>query len=102
MHLRLQCQPSTTASCGLCGQPTTTTAGAQVVLAESGQVVCQACTQKEDRCLAALVELAGAAGLVSRIGRHSVFPPLTSLLELASAAEKYCSLIPPSLSAEAG
>ncbi len=39
--------------------------------------------------LAALVNLADAATRIGRIGRHSVFPPLTALLDLASAAEKY-------------
>jgi aryl-alcohol dehydrogenase-like predicted oxidoreductase len=39
--------------------------------------------------LAALVKLADAAERVGRIGRHTVFPPMTALLELARAAENY-------------
>jgi hypothetical protein len=39
--------------------------------------------------LAALVHLAKEAERVARIGRHTVFPPLAALLELARAAETY-------------
>jgi len=39
--------------------------------------------------LAALAHLAEAAMRIGRIHRHSVFPPLTALLDLANAAEKY-------------
>jgi len=44
--------------------------------------------------LAALVTLADAAERITRIGRHTVFPPLSALLELARAAENYtCSTL---------
>jgi hypothetical protein len=53
--------------------------------------VCQNCGRKHAPSLAALVGLADAAERVGRMGRHTVFPPLTALLDLASAAEKYAS-----------
>jgi hypothetical protein len=53
--------------------------------------VCQDCGRKHAPSLAALVGLANAAERVGRMGRHTVFPPLTALLDLASAAEKYAT-----------
>ena len=44
--------------------------------------------------LAALIHLADAAERVGRIGRHTVFPPMTALLELARAAENYAHTAP--------
>ena len=44
--------------------------------------------------MAALVNLAEAATRIGRINRHSVFPPLTALLDLANAAEKYVQTTP--------
>ena len=39
--------------------------------------------------------LADAAERVGRIGRHTVVPPMTALLELARAAENYAHAAPP-------
>jgi hypothetical protein len=75
--------------CGLCGAPADAPAGTQLVVAESGAPVCRDCGQRLAPSLAALVNLADTAERVGRIGRHTVFPPLTALLDLASAAEKY-------------
>ena len=41
--------------------------------------------------LAALVQLADEADRVGRIGRHTVFPPYTALLDLARAADRYAT-----------
>ena len=75
--------------CGLCGQPASAPAGMQFILAGSSAPVCPDCGRKHAPSLAALVHLADAATRIGRIGRHSVFPPLTALLDLANAAEKY-------------
>jgi hypothetical protein len=77
--------------CGICGRATETSAGTQLVVAETGAPVCAECGRAHAPSLAALVDLADTAGRVGRIGRHSVFPPLSALLDLASAAEKYTS-----------
>lgn len=75
--------------CGLCGQPVTTPAGMQLLVAGTSAPVCPDCGRKHAPSLAALIQLADAATRIGRIGRHSVFPPLTALLDLANAAEKY-------------
>jgi hypothetical protein len=51
--------------------------------------VCSECGKKHAPTLAALVDLAGVAERVGRIGRHTLVPPLGALLELARAAENY-------------
>jgi hypothetical protein len=76
-------------SCGLCGQSVTVPAGTQLILVATSTPVCSECGRKHAPVLAALVNLAEAATRIGRINRHSVFPPLTALLELADAAEKY-------------
>lgn len=75
--------------CALCGKPTAGPAGTHLCLAETNGPVCHDCGQVHAPTLAALVSLADAAQRVSRIGRHTVFPPFTALLELARAAEVY-------------
>jgi hypothetical protein len=74
--------------CGLCGRPTTAPAGTQLCLPNS-DLACKDCGRKHAPSLAALVHLASEAERVARIGRHTVFPPLTALLDLARAAEAY-------------
>jgi hypothetical protein len=89
-QLLLQCKADAINDpCGLCGQPATASAGMRLVLAPTAAPVCQDCGRKHAPALAALVNLADAATRIGRIERHSVFPPLTALLDLASAAEKY-------------
>jgi hypothetical protein len=89
-QLLLQCKAeATNEPCGLCGQPATTAAGTQLVLACTTAPVCQDCGRIHAPSLAALVNLADAATRIGRIRRHSVFPPLTALLDLANAAENY-------------
>ena len=79
---------------GLCGQAMSAPAGNQLVLAGSSAPVCADCGRKHAPSLAALVNLAEAATRIGRINRHSVFPPLTALLDLANAAEKYVQTTP--------
>src|SRR6185437_16636970 len=89
-QLLLQCKAeATNEPCGLCGQPAATYAGTQLVLASTIVPVCQNCGRLHAPSLIALINLADAATRIGRIGRHSVFPPLTALLDLASAAEMY-------------
>lgn len=76
-------------ACGLCGQPASAPPGVQLLLAGSCAPVCSECGRKHAPSLAELLHLADAATRIGRIGRHSVFPPLTALLDLANAAEKY-------------
>ena len=80
--------------CGLCGQAMSAPAGTQLVLAGNSAPVCLDCGRKHAPSLAALVNLAEAATRIGRIHRHSVFPPLTALLDLANAAEKYVQTTP--------
>jgi hypothetical protein len=61
----------------------------QLVHSVNSAPVCSACGHKHAPSLAALANLAEAATRIGRINRHSVFPPLTALLDLANAAEKY-------------
>jgi hypothetical protein len=89
-QLLLQCNAdATNEPCGLCSQPMTAPAGTRLVVAATAAPVCDECGRKHAPALLALVALADAATRIGRIGRHSVFPPLTALLDLASAAEKY-------------
>lgn len=81
--------------CGLCGQAVTAPAGTQLLLAASSDPVCPDCGRKHAPSLAALANLAEAAARIGRINRHSVFPPLTALLDLANAAEKYVQTTSP-------
>jgi hypothetical protein len=64
-------------------------------LAEGPDPVCPECGHLHAAPLAALVRLARAAERVGRIGRHTVFPPLTVLLDLARAAENFTQATPP-------
>ncbi len=75
--------------CSLCGRPASTAGGVRLVRADNTASVCQECGGKQAPELVALANLAGAATRIGRIHRHSVFPPLTALLDLANAAEKY-------------
>jgi hypothetical protein len=78
--------------CGFCGEPTRPgPTGTQLVVAVSEQPVCLDCAKKHAPSLAALVDLANEAERVGRIGRHTVFPPYTALLDLARAADNYTS-----------
>ncbi len=90
IQLTVRSQTTTTEeACGLCGQMLTLEPGNQLVLVETGAPVCAECGRKHAPSLDALVQLASTAERVGKIGRHTVFPPLSALLDLASAAEKY-------------
>jgi hypothetical protein len=92
----VQCKPTaTTAPCGICGQPTSAPAGTQLVVADTQQPVCLDCGRRHSPSLVALVQLANEAERVGRIGRHTVFPPYTALLDLARAATEYSATVPP-------
>jgi hypothetical protein len=93
----LACNPATVndEACGCCGGPVNAPVGARLILAETAAPVCTNCARPHAPSLAALVHLADAATRVGRIGRHSVFPPLTALLDLASAAEQYAAAASP-------
>jgi hypothetical protein len=65
--------------------------GTQLVLADTQEPVCQECGRHHAPALAALLDLAIEAERVGRIGRHTVFPPYTALLDLARAADDYTS-----------
>src|SRR5436305_2255303 len=83
--------------CGLCGKPITLPPGVQLCLAERRRPVCSACGRRADPALTALQGLADAAGRVGRIPSHGVCPPLTALLDLAGAAEKFTNSTRPAL-----
>jgi hypothetical protein len=88
--LVIQCQQGVSHDvCVFCGRSADSSGGPQLLLAESGDVVCRDCGKKRAPSLVALLDLAGVAQRVGRIGRYSVSPPMTSLLDLARAAENY-------------
>jgi hypothetical protein len=94
-ELVLQCSPTaTTSPCAVCGRPTAAPAGTRLCRADRTGPVCPDCGRRHAPALAALVSLASAAERVGRIGRHTVFPPLTALLDLARAAENYTATAP--------
>ena len=76
-------------ACAWCGEATGGDAGLALFDAASQDYVCRQCGQQHAPSLVALLDLAGTAERVGRIGRHSVFPPLGALLDLARAAENY-------------
>lgn len=82
--------------CALCGKRISVNEGPQLVMADSLDVVCSECGKRHAPALLGLIQLAGVANRVGRIGRHTVFPPLASLLDLARAAEDYLHAAPPS------
>jgi hypothetical protein len=95
-QLMLQWKPTTTTDpCGLCGQPFQAGVGTQLVLAGNLQPVCADCGRHHAPSLVALVQLANEAERVGRIGRHTVFPPYTALLDLARAADNYSAAVLP-------
>ncbi len=95
-QLMLQWKPSATNDpCGACGQPAVASAGTQLVLAETQQPVCLECGRRHAPSLVALMQLANEAERVGKIGRHTVFPPYTALLDLARAADNYTAAAPP-------
>ena len=79
--------------CGLCGQGLIPGSGVTLVRAADHTPVCPACAWEHAPSLAALARLADVATRVGKIGRHSVFPPLTALLDLARAAEQYTATV---------
>jgi hypothetical protein len=89
-NLVIECQrDATDGDCVFCGKFCDSGDGPQLLVAESREVVCRDCGKKRAPSLVALLDLARVAQKVGHIGRHSVSPPLTSLLALARAAENY-------------
>lgn len=82
-------------ACPLCGQGVSQPAGPQLVLAGTDRPVCYPCGKRHDPPLAALVQLADEAQRVGKIGRHTVVPPYTALLDLAQAADNFATKAPP-------
>ena len=77
------------ANCSECGKTAELTGGVHLVRAETGEPICRGCGRRQAPGLAALLDLAGTAGRVARIGRQGIFPPFTALLDLARAAENF-------------
>ena len=80
--------------CALCGRRTFLAEGPQLYAAGRAAPVCRDCGKKHAPMLASLLDLAGTARRVGHIGRHTLFPPLTALLDLARAAEDYLHTSP--------
>ena len=92
----LQCRnEATMETCAACGHHIQMACGYQLRTIDNLDPVCPDCAGKHAPSLAALLNLGRAAERISRIGRHSVFPPLSALLDLASAAEKYTGAVSP-------
>ena len=84
------------ASCPLCLAVFEQSAGPRLVVEDGLRPVCPGCAKRRAPALAALVQLADEAARVGKIGRHTVFPPYTALLDLARAADSYAALTPAS------
>jgi hypothetical protein len=63
--------------------------GPRLSLAETSAVVCRDCGKKHAPSLVALLDLAQVAERVGNIGRHTLVPPLTVMIDLVQAAEDY-------------
>src|SRR5262245_27754749 len=81
--------------CALCGQRTLLAEGPQLYVADRPEAVCRECGKQHAPALLSLLDLANTARRVGRIGRHTLVPPLTALLDLARAAEDYLAAAPP-------
>ncbi|HMC65380.1 MAG TPA: hypothetical protein VKI65_10620 [Gemmataceae bacterium] len=81
-------------TCGVCGDIVGDRDGPQLALADSPEPVCRDCGRDHAPSLVALLDLAQEGRRIGRIGRHSVFPPLTALLDLSRAAENYSHSLP--------
>lgn len=75
--------------CAMCGAAVTLPPGLQLHDAAEQRPVCPRCGRNAAPALTALQGLAGAAERLARMHRHAVCPPMTALLELASAAETF-------------
>ncbi len=82
------------ATCSLCGDSTRWTKGPRLVLADGGDTVCRGCGKRHAAALVALLDLAHVADKVGQQGRHLLTPPMEALLDLARAAENYCTSTP--------
>lgn len=82
--------------CALCGAPAAYGAGPQLFHGDRPGLVCRECGKKHAPSLVALLDLAGAAERAGKIGRHTLTLPLTTLLDLARAAEDYTCAAPQS------
>jgi hypothetical protein len=80
----------TTESCVLCGKRPLQRSGLRLAVATGGSA-CRECGQRWAPKLVALVDLACTAQRVGHISRHTVVPPLETLLDLARLAENYVS-----------
>jgi hypothetical protein len=91
IQLIMQINSNPTAGhCALCHQPIQGTAGTpQLANADTSALVCTECGRKYAPTLAALLKLGQVAERVGRMGRHTLFPPLPALLDLARVAEEY-------------
>jgi hypothetical protein len=76
-------------TCGLCGTRTPPTPGPCLARADGPSVVCRECGKKHAPGLVALLDLARVAERAGRVGRHTVVPPMTVMMDLVQAAEAY-------------
>ncbi len=83
----------TTTRCSLCGGPVAGS-GPHLSVADEGTKVCRECGKRHAPSLVALLDLARVAERVGRIGRHTVVPPMATILDLVKAAEDYLHLTP--------
>ena len=85
------------ASCSLCEEPVSYPSGIQIVESETERPVCPTCARHHAPELSALICLVEEAVRVGRIGRHTVVPPYTALLDLARAADDFSAALPEGL-----
>jgi hypothetical protein len=87
--LTIQTHACPLTSCALCGKSIIQASGPHLYLGESAETVCRDCGKRQAPELVALLDLAGVAARVGRIGRHTLVPPMAALLDLARAAEQF-------------
>lgn len=80
--------------CHFCARLFNRTPGMQLSLETPGSSVCEECGRKHAPALSALLHLGKAAERVVSTKRPLITPPLTLLLQLAMAAEKYAQTLP--------
>jgi hypothetical protein len=76
-------------ACVLCGKSILAAAGPQLFHETTGRIVCRSCGTRQAPHLAALLDLAKVSERAGRVCRHTLIPPMNTLLELARAAEDY-------------
>jgi len=80
--------------CDICGGRTSPGPGPRLARADTRAAVCRECGKRHAPSLVALLDLARVAERVGHVGRHTLVPPLTVMMDLVQAAEDYAHEMP--------